>query len=88
MCNYKTQDNVKLKANSQQLILEVDSSFSKLKIFLAFRKKILLEDLQATLKLSLLVGRVELWFGLCLLLWKRWEGTFNLSGDKPSSLGE
>lgn len=49
LCNYKTQHNVKLKADSQQFILEVDSSFPKLKIFL-----------DAGLKLTLLVGRVEL----------------------------
>lgn len=48
MCNDKTQDNVKLKADSQQFVLEVDS-FPKLKIYL-----------DASLKLTLLVGKVEL----------------------------
>lgn len=48
LCNDKTQDNVKLKADSQQFVLEVDS-FPKLKIYL-----------DASLKLTLLVGKVEL----------------------------
>lgn len=34
------------------------------------------------------VGSFTVNFGLCLLSQKRWEGTFNLSGDKPSSLGQ
>lgn len=65
LCNYKIHDNVKLKADSQQFILEVDSNFPKLKIFL-----------DASLKLTFLVGRVELQFGLCLLSQKTWEGIF------------
>ena len=49
LCNYKTQDHVKLNADSEQFVLEVGSNFPKLKIFL-----------DASLRFTLLVGGVEL----------------------------
>lgn len=38
--------------------------------------------------LRVFVGSFTVNFGLCQLPQKRWEGTFSLSGDKPSSLGQ
>lgn len=50
LCNYKIQDNVKLKADSQQFVLEVGSNFPKLKVCL-----------DPSLRFTLLVGRAELY---------------------------